>query len=145
MRRLLYLPVLCASLAPVLAGTTSARACTIDGKPSAFANDDRAVIYSKPPTEATYAWWARFAFPRAFHVGQRIAFREDDAQVRKVLPSMADVSRSWRWDFGDKTAQEGDRATHSYARAGRYKVAVDAYFHGYGWEAFDTITITVKR
>lgn len=145
MRCLPCVPVLSVSLALTLAGTMSAQACTLDGKPSAFANDVRAVIYSKAPTEATYAWWARFAFPRAFHVGQRIAFHEDDAQIRKVLPSMADLSRSWRWDFGDKAAQVGDRATHSYARAGRYKVAVEAYFHGYGWQAFDTITITVKR
>src|SRR5689334_3749510 len=94
--------VAAALAAVLLAGTGGyASACTLDGKPSAFANGVRAVTYTKAPTPATYAWWARFAFPTAFHTGEQIRFREDDAQVRKVLPSLADLRRPWRWRFGE--------------------------------------------
>ena len=142
MRQVLCALGLAAGLMSVVSRTTSA--CTIDGKPSAFANDIGAVLYQHPPTPATYAWWARFAFPRAFRVGQHIAFRENDTQVRPLLP-LADLTRSWRWEFGDKTAQVGDRVTHRYQHPGRYKVSVEAYFPTYGWEAFDSITITIQR
>ena len=119
-------------------------ACTIDGKPSAFANGVRAVISHEVPTPQTYASWAHFTFPRAYRVGQRIVFREDDGQVRKLL-SRADLKRSWRWRLGDGTARTGDTAAHSYRRAGRYRVSVDAYFPGYGWQAFDSIAIAIRR
>ena len=56
---------------------------------SAFANNIRAVLYQHAPTPATYASWARFAFPRAFRVGQHIAFHENDAQVQ--LPAARTV------------------------------------------------------
>jgi hypothetical protein len=142
MRQVLCSLGLAASLASIASTTTSA--CTIDGKPTAFANTIQAVLYKQAPTPATYAWWARFAFPQAFRVGQPIAFHENDAQVRPLLP-LADLKRSWRWEFGDKTAQVGDRVTHRYQHAGNYKVSVDAYFPKYGWEAFDSITITIQR
>lgn len=120
-------------------------ACTIDGKPSAIADNTRAVIFKGAPTAATYAYWARFAFPRTFHTGRRIAFREDDALVRPVL-KLADLNRSWRWRFGDGASQAGDRVTHTYRRAGKFKVAVDAYYPSVkGWFQFDSITITVRR
>jgi len=142
MRQVLCSLGLAAGLVSIVSMTTSA--CTIDGKPSAFANDIRAVLYQQAPTPATYAWWARFTFPRAFRVGQPIAFHESDAQVRPLLP-LADLTRSWRWEFGDKTAQVGDRVTHRYQQPGRYKVSVEAYFPTYGWEAFDSMTITIQR
>jgi len=125
-----------------VAGT--AHACTIDGKPSVFANGTRAVIYKAAPTAATYATWAHFAFPRAFRAGQRILLKEDDALMRTVLPQ-ADLSRSWRWRLGDGTMQTGDTAAHAYRRAGTYKATVDAYFKGYGWQQFDSVTVTVHR
>jgi len=125
-------------------GVGAAHACTIDGKPSVFANGTRAVIYKAAPTAATYATWAHFTFPRAFRAGQGILLKEDDALMRKVLPQ-ADLRRSWRWRLGDGTTQTGDTATHSYRRAGKYKVAVDAYFKGYGWQQFDSVTVTVHR
>jgi hypothetical protein len=142
MRRSLYALALAASLASIAPLATSA--CTIDGRPSAFANNMRAVLYTHAPTAATYVWWARFAFPRAFRVGQRITFHENDAQVRPLLP-LADLKRSWRWQFGDQTAQVGDRVTHRYQRPGKYKVSVEAYFPRYGWAAFDSITIALQR
>ena len=141
MRRLLYPLALAGSLAAIAA---PAHACTIDGKPSAYANGVRAVISHEMPTPQTYAAWAHFTFPRAYRAGQRIMFREDDVQVRRLL-SRADLRRSWRWRFGDGTARTGDTAAHSYRRAGRYRVSVDAYFRGYGWQAFDSIAITIRR
>jgi len=122
----------------------AAQACTIDGKPSVFANGTRAVIYKAAPTAATYATWAHFAFPRAFRAGQGILLKEDDALMRTVLPQ-ADLTRSWRWHSGDGTARTGDTMTHTYRRAGTYKATVDAYFKGYGWQLFDSVTVTVHR
>jgi len=119
----------------------AAHACTIDGKPSVFANGTRAVIYKAAPTAAT---WAHFAFPRAFRAGQRILLKEDDALMRTVLPQ-ADLSRSWRWRLGDGTMHTGDTAAHAYRRAGTYKATVDAYFKGYGWQQFDSVTVTIHR
>ncbi len=142
MRRLLLALAISLGLAASLIAI--AAACTIDGKPSAFANGVRAVIYTQAPTAATYSWWARFAFPRAVRVGQRVALHEDDAQVRKVLP-LADLRKSWRWEFGDQSSMVGDRVTHVYTRPGKYKIAVEAYFSTYGWQAFDSVTITVRR
>lgn len=127
-----------------LGGIGTARACAIDGKPSAFANGGRAIIFKGAPTPSTYAWWARFAFPHAFRSGQRIAFKEDDAQVRKVLP-LYDKKKPWRWLFGDGAAVDGDRASHVYRRPGHYKISVDAYFKNYGWQPFDTITIVIDK
>ncbi len=121
----------------------TARACAFDGKPSAFADGRRAVLDTAPPGPATAAWWARFAFAQAFHTGQRIVFNEDDAQVRPVLPA-ADLRRGWRWRFGDGGSQLGDQTAHRYARPGHYRISVDAYFAHYGWQPFDTITITIK-
>ena len=70
MRRPLTVLALTAGL--VAAFTVPAHACTIDGKPSAIANDTRAVVYMGAPTAATYATWARFAFPHAVRAGQHI-------------------------------------------------------------------------
>lgn len=134
---------LAGGLAAILSGAASA--CTIDGKPSAIANNTRAVIFNGAPTAATYATWARFTFPRPYHARQRIAFREDDGLVRPVL-KQADLTRSWRWRFGDGTSHIGDRVAHAYRRAGKYKVAVDAYYPQYGgWQQFDSITISIRR
>ena len=107
MRRLLYL----ACLAATLLLTSAVSACSIDGKPSAYANGVRAVIAKGAPTVATYAWWAHFMFPGTFRAGQRIVFHEDDALVRKALqgilphtprPSLGSTSQtvfsaSWSW------------------------------------------------
>ena len=134
----------CALAIGLVSAAETAHACTIDGKPSVFANGIRAVIYKKAPTAATYATWAHFAFPRAFHTGERILLKEDDVLMRTVLPR-ADLSRSWRWHLGDGTTRTGDTAAHVYQRAGTYRATVDAYFKGYGWEQFDSVTVTVHR
>jgi transglutaminase-like putative cysteine protease len=35
--------------------------------------------------------------------------------------------------------------SHVYRHAGRFRVSAEAYFAGYGWQPFDTITLTVRR
>ena len=143
MRRLALTLAFGASLTALIAGPVAA--CSVDGVPSAFANNTRAVIYKVAPTAATYAYWACFAFPHAYRAGQRITFHEADALVRPVL-TLADLRRPWRWRYGDGTSTMGDRVTHVYRRAGTYKVAVDAYYPHYGgWQQFDSITISVVR
>ncbi len=143
MRRSVLTLALVASLTPLIAGPVAA--CSVDGVPSAFANNTRAVIDKAAPTAATYVYWARFAFPRAYRAGQQIIFHEADALVRPVL-TLADLRRSWRWRYGDGTNATCDRIAHVYRRAGKYKVAVDAYYPHYrGWQQFDSITISVVR
>jgi hypothetical protein len=130
-----------ASLTMALSAT--AAACSIDGKPSVFANNVPAVI-GPAPTVASYATWAHFAFPHAFKAGAPIHFRENDAQIRRVLPPMADLHRPWRWRFGDGASQVADRVRHVFRYRGRYRVSVDAYFPHYGWEQFDSVTVTIQ-
>jgi len=102
------------------------------------------VVVRTAPTVATYAWWAHFAGPRAFRPGQHIRLNENDKEIRALLPSSA-LRRPWRWRFGDGDSIVGDRVAHIYRRPGRYKLSVEAYFPSYGWQAFDTITVTVRR
>ncbi len=146
MRRFALAFVLATGLVPLAIGSAApARACAIDGVPSAFANGIRAVIFKGAPTAATYSYWARFAFPSTYRAGRRIAFNEDDKLVRPVL-KLADLAHSWRWRYGDGGADTGDRVAHRYQRPGRYRVAVDAYFPSYGgWQQFDSITITMQK
>lgn len=122
---------------PAMAG-----ACALDGKPSAYADNVPAVIARQPPTAATWSWWAHFAFPGRYRHGQQVVFRENDAQVRKLL-SYAQLSRGWRWRFGEGSAAFADRPSHTYRRPGHYRVYVDAYIPGAGWNTFDTISIWV--
>lgn len=147
MRRALYptaFATAIATLAPFLAAAPFVRACALDGKPSAYADGVPAVVVRTAPTVATYVWWAHFAFPRSFRAGQHIRFNEDDASVRRLLPPAA-RSRPWRWRFADGNTLIGDRVAHVYRRPGRYKLSVEAYFPSYGWQAFDTITVTIHR
>jgi len=133
------------ALVVVMQGAMVSRvtACTVDGKPSAYADGAGAVRVNTAPTTQTYAWWASFAFPTPFGVGKPVTFYENDAQIRPILP-LADLSRPWRWSFGDGSAAIGDRVTHHYAHFGRYKMQVEAYFAHNGWLAFDTITAVVR-
>lgn len=120
------------------------QACTVDGRPSAFVDGVRAVITRGAPTVATYAWWAHFTFPRSARVGRIVRFNEDVALLRRVLPSDW-LRHPWRWHYGDGAVASGDTSYHRYTHPGHYKVQVDADLPGYGWEAFDSITLAVTR
>jgi PKD repeat protein len=64
--------------------------------------------------------------------------------MRKALPQ-ADLRRSWRWRLGDGTMRTGDTVTHAYRRPGEYKATVESYVKGYGWQQFDSVTVTIGR
>lgn len=140
-RRLAAVAMVALGAAPWWADST--RACMIDGVPSAYANGWRAVVAAAPTTQ-TYSWWANFAFPGIFRTGSAVNFREDDRLLRPILRA-AWWRHPWRWRFSDGKPVVGDSATHTYARQGHYRVYVDALVPGFGYEAFDTISINIRR
>jgi PKD domain len=135
------------SIVLVLASSpTAGYACTIDNKPSVYANGLLAIV-APAPTQATWPTWAHFIFPRAFHSKRTVTLSENVTLVRTALNTLRPVpeNRPWRWDFGDGKTAYGARVSHSFPRAKRYRVSVQAYFKGYGWQAFDTVTINVVK
>ncbi len=143
------IPVICGLVAAAtFAVAGSAQACALDNKPSAYANGALSVVTRSAPTAASFSWWAHFSFPHVLRVGERVTFRENDAQVRKALPASLRHSRyAWRWRFGDGASEIGDRVSHVYRHPGHYKVSVDVYgtVNGKGeWLTFDAITATVQ-
>jgi chitodextrinase len=128
-----------------LTAPQTAQACTIDGKPTAFADGSRAVLSHVKLTVATARTWAPFAFRRPYHAHAAIRLTEDRAQLRHVLPSDS-MQRAWRWDFGDRTQASGWTVAHRYAHPGSYRITVSAYypaFHQYF--TMDTVRITITR
>ena len=52
--------------------------------------------------------------------------------------------RPWTWQFGDGATAVGWTVTHAYARPGRWRIAVEAYWPPTKqWIAFDQVTIVV--
>jgi hypothetical protein len=102
-------------------------------------------VVAPAPTQATWPTWSHFLFPGTYHRTRSVTLAENVPLVRKALNSLrpAPENRSWRWEFGDGHTSYGSRVTHSFARTGRYRITVKAYFKGYGWQAFDTVTINV--
>jgi PKD domain len=144
-----YLQVLVGALALAAAIALTApqttHACTIDGKPTVFADGSRAVLSHVKLTDATARTWAPFSFRNQYHAHASIRLSEDRAQLRGVLSSDA-LQRAWRWDFGDRTNVTGWTVTHRYAHPGTYRITVAAYyptFHQYF--TMDTVRITITR
>jgi chitodextrinase len=120
------------------------QACTIDGKPTAFADGSRAVVSHVQLTVATARTWAPFSFRSAYHARAAIRFTEDRVQLRGVLQPDDAMQRAWRWEFGDGTHATGWTVTHRYAHPGAYRITVAAYyptFHQYF--TMDTVRITI--
>jgi hypothetical protein len=70
---------------------------------------------------------------------------EDRTPLRAVLPPEA-LERAWLWRFGDGTHTVGWTVAHRYAHAGRYRIAVAAYYPT--WHAyvdFDSVRIVITR
>jgi chitodextrinase len=123
----------------------TARACTIDGQPTAYADGSRAVLSHLKLTVATARTWAPFSFRNAYPADASIRLSEDRAQLRRVLPPDT-TQRAWRWDFGDGAHAIGWTVAHRYAHAGAYRITVSAYyptFHQYF--SFDTVRIMIAR
>jgi PKD domain len=128
-----------------LTAPQTAQSCTIDGKPTAFADGSRAVVSHLELTVATARTWAPFSFRSPYHAHAAIRLTEDRAQLRRVLPSDA-MHQAWRWDFGDRTHATGWTVAHRYAHPGTYRITVSAYyptFHQYF--TMDTVRITITR
>jgi hypothetical protein len=145
-----YLHLLAGALALVttiaLTAPQTARACTIDGKPTGFANGSRAVVTHVTLTVATARTWAPFSFRSPYHAHTAIRLTEDRAGLQGVLQPDDAMRRAWRWEFGDGTHATGWTLTHRYARPGAYRITVLAYypaFHQY--ISFDKVRITITR
>ena len=145
-----YLHLLAGALALVttitLTAPQTAQACTIDGKPTAFADGSRAVVSHVRLTVATARTWALFSFRNPYHAHAAIRLTEDRAQLRGVLQPDDAMQRAWRWDFGDGTHATGWTVIHRYAHPGAYRITVAAYyptFHQYF--TMDAVRITITR
>jgi hypothetical protein len=122
-----------------------AQACTIDGKPTAFADRHRAMPSATPATVATIRTYVPFYFPGSFHTARLIHFAEARPELTAVLPLSA-MRYRLRWNFGDGTATDGWAVVHRYAHPGVYRVIVAAY---YDWlrkyYPFDKVRIDVTE
>ncbi len=137
------LAVLAVSSGLVYAGAHAASACTIDGKPSALANGQRAMISHDPITSATLRTWAYFTFAGHYPTGTSIRFTEDRRSLRLALAPDA-LAHALRWDFGDGTQADGWTVTHRYSQPGAYRLSIAAYDDGWHqYFPFDRVRIIV--
>ncbi len=142
--------VVAAGLAALIAGgvlgSTGARACALDNKPSLSANGRLVRINQQSPrTDAEVARWTYFVVPGAYRAGQGVALTENRQEVAQtLLPSV--MLRPWRWEFGDGVTAYGWGVKHAYTHPGQYVVTADCYNPGDGkWYNFDKATLTVTR
>jgi hypothetical protein len=89
--------------------------------------------------------WSSFMFPYSMPQGDAVRLAEDNRTLAPRLPH-AVFAHPWRWEFGDHTrAGTGTRVWHTYHQAGRYCIAVLAYYPGYDvWLSFDAVAIDVR-
>ena len=125
----------------------AARACTIDNKPTAFANGARAVHWPVPKkwNQAVALTYTPFAFVGHFRVGAPVRFAEAKRELRFVLPA-GSLRHAIQWRFGDGKRALGWSVAHRFTHPGVYRVYVDAYYtflHHY--YSFDLVRIVVTR
>ncbi len=147
MRRPLVLAL--ALLASACAGgivVTPASACSLDNRPSVYANGALARANPQiPTTAAQLASWSPFVFARSYQTRHTITLTENRSEVARSLRATA-MRRPWRWTFGDGHSAYGWTVRHAYTRAGHWRIAVDAYDPGTRqWYNFDQVIITVRR
>lgn len=123
-----------------------AQACTVDARPSAYADRQRDRLNTQVPTTAAQqADWSPFVFPGRYRVRRAISLTEDRREVARSLVPAA-LRRPWRWHFGDGRVADGWTVRHAYAHAGSWRILVAAYDPGTRqWYTFDQITIVVQR
>ncbi len=132
-----------ALVAPLVPAT--ARACTIDGTPTVYANGQRAVLSHARFTPQTARSWAMFAFPSAYRPGAAVRLVEDRGALSRVLPNEA-LGHEWQWTLGDGTKTIGWTAAHTYTRPGAYRIMVSAYYPSWKqYFPFDTVRIVVGK
>ena len=107
-----YLHLLAGALALVttitLTAPQTAQACTIDGKPTAFADGSRAVVSHVKLTVATARTWALFSFRNPYHAHAAIRLTEDRAQLRGCCSLMMPCSGPGAGSLGtERTLPDG--------------------------------------
>ncbi len=133
-----------AVLGGVLTSQAPARACTLDQKPSVYANGSRAQINPvTPTTQAQMLTWTYFVFARHYAAHQPVALTEDRRQLAGVLMPSA-LRTPWIWQLGDGHVAHGWSVRHTYAHPGRFQIDVYAYNPESGeWDLFDRVTIVI--
>lgn len=123
-----------------------AHACTIDQKPSIFANGARARVNPQTPTtQAQMLTWTYFVFAHPYSAHRAVTLTEDRGQIARVLMSSA-LRTPWAWQLGDDHVAHGWTIRHTYAHAGRFQIAVYAYNpESARWDLFDRATIVIGR
>lgn len=124
-----------------------AQACLFSNVASAYANGVAArLVTAVPATAQARALWAPFAFRQHFAPGQALRLHENMCEVAR---SMGPQALHWtvHWLFGDGTRATGVAVTHSYRRAGLYRIEVQSYYVGNsglkGWYDFDVVDVTI--
>lgn len=118
----------------LIAGGATARACTIDLKPTALADGVLARPNQQQPTSAAQlAVWTPFVFPRSYKTHAPVTLTEDRRKLARVLVPAA-LRRPWRWTFTDGTSHAADQTViygwtirHTFAHPGQWRAAVAAY------------------
>jgi PKD domain len=132
-------------LAIALVSAHGTNACDIDGKPTAFADGNRAVLSHVTFTLKAARTWALFSFPGRYRARALIRLTEDRAQLRQALPPDS-LRHTLRWEFGDGTHAPGWAVTHRYAHAGIYRLTVHAYYSTWHqYFPFDNVRISIAR
>ena len=133
-------------LAIALVSAHGTNACDLDGKPTAFADGNRAVLSHVRFTLKAARTWALFSFPGRYHARTPIRFTEERGQLRRALPPDS-LRHTLRWDFGDGTHATGWAVTHRYTHAGLYRITVNAYYSTlhHQYFPFDNIRISITR
>jgi hypothetical protein len=147
MRRLSVLALaLLATACAGLVAVTPAGACSLDNRPSAYADGQLARANPHIPTSsAQLASWSPFVFARNYQTRHTVTLTESRSEVARSLRAAA-MRRPWRWSFGDGHTAYGWTVRHTYTRAGHWRIAVDAYDPGTRqWYNFDQIIITIRR
>jgi hypothetical protein len=132
-----------AALFSMLTGT-AASACGLDGVPSLVTEGQLDRVNTLPPlTAAELAVWTKFVVTRLYQAGQRLTLTEERTEVAASLTSVA-MRRPWRWRFGDGTTLYGWTVKHAFAKPGKWRIQVDAYYPVDGkWYPFDSATISI--
>lgn len=127
------------------AGLASARACTLDQRPSVSANHQLAAIDKQAPrTAAQLATWSYFVFTRRYRAHQPIVLAENRRELARTLSARA-LRQPCGWQFGDGHVAYGWTVRHAYAHAGRWPIKVYVWDPQSGrWDLFDQVTITIS-